>query len=553
MIRLNSVGYLPDAAKTALIAAACQRYAIENCRTGQIAMQGEVHPADATPANGQPLWRADFSELTEPGLYRFVVDDVGRSAPFSVSVGVYNRPFFAAMRGMTLWRCGVAVRDDSTGEEFHHAACHLGDGLLDYVDPSRAGARLDGAGGWHDAGDYNKYVVNGAFTVGMMLHAWLQFEDRLTTLELHLPDGQPDLPDVLEEAKWEIDWLLKMQAADGRVYHKLSTLQFGGFVMPEEETEPRYYAPWGSAATADLVAVAALASRVYRPYDAAFADRCLAAARLSDRWLQDHPNDHRPDQSAFHTGGYDAPDGDDRLWADAELWAATGDPRSLQALQHRLQHSRRAVADDWDWGDLANLGVYAYLTSDRADRDPHLVDSLQRELIASADRLVQRSQRHPYDRTLGDRYYWGCNGTLARQTMTLQLAHRLTGDGTYQATAQGTLAYLFGRNPYGRSFVTGVGAKPPRFPHDRRSGGDDVAAPWPGYLVGGPWPAGTDWRDEQADYRTNEIAINWNGALIYALAPFVEPASFAADTAPLPPPTEPPTQSTESESDSRNG
>jgi endoglucanase len=112
--------------------------------------------------------------------------------------------------------------------------------------------------------------------------------------------------------------------------------------------------------------------------------------------------------------------------------------------------------------------------------------------------------------------------------MNLNVAYRLTGDERYRATMLDAINYLFGRNPFGRSFVTGLGNKPPMFPHDRRSGGDKVVVPWPGYLVGGTWPTANDWFDDQENYQTNEIAINWNGALIYALSAFVEPQNFDA-------------------------
>ncbi|HEX5472965.1 MAG TPA: glycoside hydrolase family 9 protein, partial [Lacipirellulaceae bacterium] len=139
--------------------------------------------------------------------------------------------------------------------------------------------------------------------------------------------------------------------------------------------------------------------------------------------------------------------------------------------------------------------------------------------------------RHPYGRPLGDRYHWGFNDTVARQTMNLQVAYRLTGDKRYSETALDAINYLFGRNPFGRSFITGLGHNPPLHPHDRRSGSDEVDLPWPGYLVGGPWPNARDWHDTQDDYRTNEIAINWNGSLIYALAAFVNPRDFDASIA----------------------
>jgi endoglucanase len=154
-----------------------------------------------------------------------------------------------------------------------------------------------------------------------------------------------------------------------------------------------------------------------------------------------------------------------------------------------------------------------------------LVKSLSASLLATANELVRNRDAHGYARPMGERYGWGGNGTVARQTLLLHAAYRLVPNPEYRDTALAALGYLFGRNPFARSFVTGLGANPPLHPHDRRSGADDVAEPWPGYLVGGPNPRATDWFDEQEDYRTNEIAINWNGALIYALAAFLEDAS----------------------------
>jgi endoglucanase len=101
-----------------------------------------------------------------------------------------------------------------------------------------------------------------------------------------------------------------------------------------------------------------------------------------------------------------------------------------------------------------------------------------------------------------------------------QAPDRLSGKPEYRAACQDALNFLFGRNYFGRSFVTGLGFNPPEHPHDRRCA--DGRDAWPGYLVGGPNPKATDWQDAQDDARRNEIAINWNAALIYALAAFLE-------------------------------
>jgi endoglucanase len=282
----------------------------------------------------------------------------------------------------------------------------------------------------------------------------------------------------------------------------------------------------------------AKATRIYKPYDERFAERCLVASEKSYKFVAGHPKDHRPDLSTFSTGAYESPDADDRIWAAAELYETTGKDVYLRELEQRLRSSTNPDATnatmvdvDWDWGNVRNLGLFTYLSSERVGRDAALVDRLRRDAIRAADSIVETARSNPYGRPLGSKYYWGCNGTVARQTMNLHVAHRLTGKAEYRSAMLEAINHVFGRNPFGRSYVTGLGHRPPTFPHDRRSGSDDVAPPWPGYLVGGPWPKPTDWFDAQEDYKTNEIAINWNGALIYALAAFVEPDSFDASIA----------------------
>jgi hypothetical protein len=126
-------------------------------------------------------------------------------------------------------------------------------------------------------------------------------------------------------------------------------------------------------------------------------------------------------------------------------------------------------------------------------------------------------------------YYWGSNGTVARICLTLRSAHRLSPKAEYLDTCVDQIAYLYGRNYHARSMVTQDGKDPPMSPHDRRSGGDAILEPYPGYLIGGPWPTAKHWQDVQSDYETNEVAINWNAALVYALAGFVEPGAWSGE------------------------
>jgi endoglucanase len=534
-IPLNTIGYVPQAAKQATVKTAeGTKFRVLRLGDPVSVLDGVLSATRLNEDTGEQVAIADFTAIEEPGEYRLDIDGVGSSAPFRIAEDIYAAPFRTAVRAMYLWRCGTAVSGEYNGHTFSHDACHLGDAYLDFVGDGHE--RRPTTGGWHDAGDYNKYVVNSGVTVGVMLRAWEDFQDRIEPVALELPEAGGPLPEYLAEIKWQLDWLLTMQADDGSVYHKVSTKGYGGMILPEQETDDRYLGPWNTKATASFVAMMAQASRHFEPYDAAFAARCLDAAKKGHAFLVAHPEWHRADQTGFATGGYESNDWSDRLWADAELWETTGDAAALAAFEARLKSTpsepgrprpgRRRGANertgafdaDFDWSNVKNLGLLTYLFSVREGRDPEIVESLRTSLIAAADQIVATSREHGYARPLGTRYYWGCNGGVARQTVVLEAAYRLNNNADYCAAQLDALNHLFGRNVYGRSFVTGLGFQPPMHPHDRRSEGDAVADPWPGYLVGGAHPRATNWQDTMEDYRTNEIAINWNAALIYALA-----------------------------------
>jgi endoglucanase len=531
-IRLNTVGYLPLATKQASIGAPCTNFAVIRVADGKAVFQGQATGPVWDPDTQEHVYTADFSKVKEPGDYQLEVPGLGRSAPFRVAADVYREPFYVVMRGFYLCRCGTAVTATYQGETFAHDACHTNDAWLDYVGGGHT--NQDGTKGWHDAGDYNKYVVNAGVTLGSLFRAWEDFGPQIKTVRLDLPESGGPLPDFLAEIKWEMDWVLTMQAPDGSVYHKLSTTHFGAFIPPELETTNRYFTPWGSEATAVFVAMTAQGARIFQPYDPAYAGRCLKAAQKSYAFLQAHPEYHPADQTAFHTGAYEINEPDhrlsgvpqNRLWAAAELWETTGSPDALHDLESRVRAVNGQMTADFDWDETKDLGLLTYLFSERPGRDAALVKLVRSNLLATADEIVQTRNQNAYARPLGSIYYWGDNGGVARQAIILMAADRVarhnifrrSSKNVYRDTCLDALNHLFGRNYYGRSFVTGLGFQPPMHPHDSRDNGDYLNHPWPGYLVGGPHPKATDWHDEQGDYRTNEIAINWNSALVYALA-----------------------------------
>jgi endoglucanase len=522
-VLVNSVGYLSDAAKLAtVVAPGGSTVEIHNDADGALAWSGSL--TGPLTDTGDPLFVADFSEFSQPGRYYLEVPGLGKSVSFNVGADVYNDVLTRSMVGMYGQRCGTAVHIQLGSDVWSHSACHMKDASMKYLASSDQ-TRVS-TGGWHDAGDYGKYTTNGAFAAGMMLAAWEQFQSKLTNLSLPIPEQGGALPDFLDEVKWEIDWLLTLPDADGGVPHKLTALDFEGFIMPQDDLSARYFTLVGTAATADFVAVTAAAARIYRPYDAAFADAALAAARLSYDYLQAHTGPAVPDTSMFKTGGYgDSNDGDERIWAAAELWETTGEAAFLTDFETRV--ARSTVASVFDWQGVANLGLFQYLLSQRDGRDAATVTRLQASLISSAQTLVGNAAASSWGRPVG--YSWGANGAVARTAMNLATANALAPDPKYRDAIVSALDHLLGRNHYDRSMVTMVGYNPPMNPHHRPSAADgSMVDPWPGLLVGGQdCPGGGssctnqpqyDWVDQQSLPNLNEIAVNWNAPLVYAAA-----------------------------------
>jgi endoglucanase len=525
-VRVTTVGFLPETGKRATYAGAQAAFSVNRVDDESPVFESTAGDDVDSVDTGETVHIVDFTDLRAPGEYYLDVDGVGRSAPFRIQDDVFVEPFQGAMLGMYGLRCGTGVQFFWQGTGFGHGECHLGD---------------DAPGGWHDAGDYGKYTNNGSLSLAMMLLAWEHFKAKLEPIALPIPEAGGALPDYLDECKYQIDWLLGMQDEEtGGVYDRLTpycaSCDAGNqpfdplTTMPESSTNDRRLAPISTTSTADFAAVLARSARVYEPYDAEYADTLRAAAVRAWEYLEEHPEYQAP-TNVHYTGGYVSTDPDDRLWAAAEIWETTGDADALAAFEGRFESGTKPTfGSNWDWPELGNLGYFTYLASTREGRNAERVDALSQEVISVADNMKDAADRHPHGRSLDRLYYWGINGVLARTAITFEVASRLTGDDSYRIASAYQLDHLFGRNYYARSFVTGIGQEPPQSPHHRPSIGDGVPAPWPGLLIGGPSNRttpliATTWKDEAGDYESNEVAINWNAALVYLLAQFLPPAA----------------------------
>jgi endoglucanase len=539
-IKVDQVGYPLNGPKVALVTAPAETFQLRRASDNAVVYQGRLAAPVSDPDTGDLVFAADFSPLRQAGVYYLQVPGVGRSFAFAVNDNVFERTYYLAMRAFYGQRCGTAVNLGPEFPGYSHPICHS---QGEFHPSSGAMGPRDNLGGWHDAGDYGRYMVNSGVTTGTLLWTWEIFGSRLRHIPLRIPETGNGTPDILNEARWNLEWMLKMQDGDGGAWHKQTSENFSGFVSPEQDTLPSEVIGTGSfpykstCATADLAAVAAIAARVYRPYDALFADRALGAARRAWAWTEQYPNVTFKNPPGVSTGEYaDSNCGDERLWAAAELWRTTGltEYHTFFLARYAEQLSSLDSPPVENWNAMGPKALWTYVLSAQKGADAGAVRVIRARTLAAANAIVARTRANPYHVSLKTSdYAWGSNGIAAEYGMELLIANLLEPNPAYADAALDNLHYLLGRNAFSLSWVTQVGEHSVQHPHHRPSGDGRHAKPWPGLLAGGPnakrqddtlkaLPEGTPparvYADQQASYASNEVAINWQASLVFLLA-----------------------------------
>ena len=577
-IRLNQVGFAPDQEKTATIVISNLQSPISNPQiikssncyilniAGDTVWRGEASETMLNPISGKPCQIIDFSDLTAPGEYTLYVENSEISnLKFQISNRPYRELTRSSLRAYYHQRASMAT-EEPYAEGFARPAGHPDDHVIVHASAATeerpAGTIISSPGGWYDAGDYNKYIVNSGFTMGVWLMAYEFNKPYYDTLCLNIPESQMTkcendqmrkCPDMLSEALYNLRWMMTMQDLDGGVYHKLTEPAFERFIRPDQCKKPRYVVMKTTASSLDFAATMALAARVYAPYDADFAAQAKETAEKAYAWAVKHPEVYydQPKMNAqfastscpygakneerkqcaevqITTGAYDDFDvTDEFLWAATELYLLTGDEKyKHQTSDIKHQTSPYVPAS---WGKVTELAYLECLMHPELETDvtpDALVDYLAPYIRESNTISVFRS---PYGNRESD-FFWGCNseGCCWRGVECLY-AYRLTGDNQYRINAERCLNYVLGQNATGFCYVTGFGAHPTKDPHHRLSYSHPKGT-LPGFLAGGPNPARQDaktdgvkypknvpadesYLDYQPSYASNEVTINWNVTL----------------------------------------
>lgn len=533
-IRTDQIGYPSTAPKiVSVVHETAATFSVHRRSDGKRVLDGELTPPLLDPDSGVRVRQADVSKIAEPGEYEIRIE--GSAQPFLVATDPYRSLLRLTTRAFYGQRCGTAV---DLGGGYAHAACHPAGAF--HPSSGRTGAHPSVAG-WHDAGDYGRYVVNSGISTGTLLWAWELFPQAFASMDLAIPESGNEVPDLLDEIRWNLRWMQSMQDEDGGAWQKQTSEEFPPFITPEEDGSVSYVIGTGraphksSCATADLAAVMAIAARIYRPYDRDFAMQAEQSALRAWKWVSAHPDVVFRNPKGVSTGEYDDEDcSDERLWAAAEIWRSTGNEDAHAWFR---AHARKAIrqvdaTNPPNCKEVGALAAWSYALGGKGDAP--LIDAIRKRTLSTARQIAERVSRHAWRIPLTTRdYVWGSNAVAANYGLHLLVANRMAGDRRLVDSALEVLHYLLGRNSFDLSWVTGAGQRSVQHPHHRPSGTDRNAAPWPGLLAGGPerhrrdpvlkalppgLPPARVYVDDQESYASNEIAINWNAALVFLLA-----------------------------------
>lgn len=566
VVALNQLGYLPDAPKWAVYTrdervAGNPYWLIRDAATGEPVTAGaSVRQPEVDAASGDTLYRIDFSALTEPGVYVLEIDGQ-TSAPFTIGADVYQQLAVDALRYFYRTRSGIELLAEYAGEDYARAAGHLSDADVTCWSGEANGQtfppcdyRLNAVGGWYDAGDYGKYVVNSGISSWTLLNLYERMPDAYPDGAIGLPESGAGVPDILSEARWNVDWMVRMQVPDGQpqagmVHHKLHELVWSGLpLMPETEvdnadpTHGRLLMPPSTAATLDMAAAAAQASRLWAEYDPDWSAQVLAAAERAWVAANENPIFTYGNIPGAGGGNYDdARTEDEFFWAAAELYITTGKQEYADALMASPFMNGTPAVDGtriapMDWGNVDALGAISLISAENG-LPAEVIDSLRAQIISAADNYLAVIDSEGYGVPIrADGYVWGSNSSVLNNAIIMAVAHDLTGDARYLHGVTSSMDYILGRNANNISYVTGYGMNAMQHPHHRfwaNRPDDGYPAPPPGVVAGGPNanpadpvaiaeiganPPARRYIDHIDSYSTNEVTINWNAPLAWVAA-----------------------------------
>ncbi|MCE5249677.1 glycoside hydrolase family 9 protein [bacterium] len=559
-IRINQLGYLPESIKVAVFvsknSARITSFDLRDALTGEIVYVPKTSPAEYGPygafSNG---YRLDFSAFSREGAYYVSAGGV-QSPHFRISNDVYDGTADYLLNYMRQQQCGYnpCLRD----------SCHTHDGFIIYH-PTRDSTHIDVTGGWHDASDYLQYVTTSANATYQMLFAYEQnpgsFGDRFDRNGDPGPNG---IPDILDEAKWGLDWLAKMNPGKNIMFNQIADdRDHVGFRLPSRDSafygkgleRPVYYitgSPQGvfehknrttgiASASGKYASAFALGSKLLKQYDPGYAEMLRIKAVDAYDYGMRYPGvcQTAPGRAPYF---YEEDNWtDDMELAAYEVFSLTGEEKHrkeaydygrIEPVTPWMGHD---TARHYQWYPFVNLGHY-HLAGSGDSADARESASFMKKGL---DAVYEKGRGNMF--LMGVPYIWCSNNLVAALITQCRLYGEVTGDRTYAEMEAAMRDWLFGCNPWGTSMIVGLPAHGD-YPEDTHSAFSAVY----GYqvyggLVDGPVYAsifnsligiemhGGDeysefqsdlavYHDDYGDYSTNEPTMDGTASLTYYLS-----------------------------------
>lgn len=548
-VHVNQLGFFPYQEKVAVVEGVnvklLKKYIVTNA-DGKKVLSGILTKKETHQSNfsDDKAYHIDMSSIIRPGEYTLEVNKT--KTKFTVKEDALSDLCKAGIKAYYYQRTAMPLEEKYAGK-WKRPAGHMDTEVLVHSSAATAerpeGTKISSSKGWYDAGDYNKYIVNSGFAIGQMLNIYPLVESYLKNLDVNIPESGNAVPDVLDEIYYNLEWMFTMQDTDGGLYHKLTTPNFEGFVMPKDCKQTRYVVQKSTCATLDFAACMALAARIYAPYEKqfpGFKQKAIEAAKKAYLWALKNPEVYyRQDElnknfsPNINTGTYgDNNAKDEFFWAAIELYLTTGNELFLKEAES-YKPLKFSVPT---WGDVATLGLTSWImhfncTNEKRTSTTITMENYAKELLVGwADKYIKNSEHNMFYAPFGAKksdFHWASMAEgAATEAIALIQTYVATRDKKYLINARRNADYLLGRNPLDYCYVTGFGTKSPKNPHHRISAADGIEEPVPGLLVGGPNATANEgdyytstqpdkrYADNTGSFTSNEIAINWNSALV---------------------------------------
>lgn len=483
---------------------------------------------EADVASGDKINVIDFSDFVKEGVYsiRSAENENIRSGSFKISGNPYEEVAISSIQSFYYHRCGLGVKN---GTDWGYNICHIDDATFYH----NKNDKKEVWGGWHDAGDYNKFSVNTSLSAALLLYLYEDMPDKFSDGQLRIPENRNSVPDILDEVKWAMNWLIRMQKHNGAVYHKVSQEKWIGEYLPTEDPSERFIFKESSGATASFAASAALAARLYSEFNKAYSDSLRSSALKAWEFLENNPQSvplggFKNPPNVFGGEYGDSNDTDERIWAAIELYRLTGESKFLRYIEIKFKNLPRYGVQPISWRNVNSLALSSLLKIPETMEPFDLKELARERLISQANNILKTHERNNYKNLVKHtEYYWGSNSVGLAYAYDLIKGYELTNNEKYLNAAFDQLHFVLGRNPVNRSQVTAVGSRSVMKPYHQLSELDSAERPVPGMLVGGPnnhshlngnaissFPA-KNYEDVFKNYLVNEVAINYTAILAY--------------------------------------